>query len=97
MSAFFFALPTFIEKDKWLVNISIPIHFRYHQAKSASMGQLRDLVHISHPSVHLLCDIEENSDCSLYTQLEPCPPDGYSTCDWLPINTFSVSIFDEVL
>ena len=74
----------------------MPIHLRYHRAKSGNLGDLHSTVDISHPNIYLLCELEEHSQCILYTQLEPCPPTGHLNCDWLPINSFSVSTFCNV-
>ncbi|MPC37884.1 Phosphatidylinositol-glycan biosynthesis class X protein [Portunus trituberculatus] len=90
--AYFFTHVEEMTDGRWLANISVPIHFRYHRAWSGqNQPSLEAHVHIPHPAVLLHCDAGVSDACSPLVHLEPCPPAGPQLCQWLPVHTFSTS------
>lgn len=90
--AYFFTHVEEMTDGRWLANITIPIHFRYHRAWSGqNHPSLEAHVHIPHPAVLLHCEAGVSDACSLLVHLEPCPPAGPQLCQWLPVHTFSTS------
>lgn len=57
----------------WLLNVTAPIHVRYHRARSSSRHGSEAVVRISHPTVLLLCSTDLSSSCLPHTLPLPCP------------------------
>ncbi|XP_050730707.1 phosphatidylinositol-glycan biosynthesis class X protein-like [Eriocheir sinensis] len=90
--AYFFVPAQEMDDGRWLANITVPIHIRYHRAWSGQEHPpLEARVHITHPTVMVHCEGGVTEDCSPLVQLEPCPPAGPQLCQWLPVHTFSTS------
>ncbi|XP_045624658.2 phosphatidylinositol-glycan biosynthesis class X protein [Procambarus clarkii] len=89
--AYFYALPSPLNDGRWLVNMTVPVHLRYHRARSGESYPLEVAVRLLHPAVLLQCDDVGGDACRPLVQLEPCPPDGVHQCEWLPVHTFSTS------
>ncbi|XP_042239664.1 phosphatidylinositol-glycan biosynthesis class X protein-like [Homarus americanus] len=89
--AYFYILPQPMSDGRWLVNITVPIHLRYHRARSGESYSLEVPVRLQHPAVLVQCEDVGGDACRPLVQLEPCPPSGVQLCEWLPVNTFSTS------
>ncbi|KAK3875516.1 hypothetical protein Pcinc_019614 [Petrolisthes cinctipes] len=89
---FYTAANHLLPDGRWLANFTVPIHLRYHRARSGESYSLEVEVKVPHPSIFLLCEDNAGGDtCSPLTQLEPCPPSGQQFCEFLPIHSFSTS------
>ncbi|XP_027227398.2 phosphatidylinositol-glycan biosynthesis class X protein [Penaeus vannamei] len=89
--AYFFKRALRMEDGRWLVNMTIPVHFRYHRARSGATYPLEVPVRLQHPAVFLQCEEAGGEICRPLLQLEPCPPSGPELCEWLPVHTFSTT------
>lgn len=77
--------------NQMVMNITVPVHFRYHRARSGMKYSLSVPVVLEHPQVFLMCEDITSEDCKQRTQLEPCPPSGFNMCEYLPIHSFSTT------
>ncbi|KAK7077512.1 hypothetical protein SK128_027408 [Halocaridina rubra] len=89
--AYFYVLPKPLNHGRWMVNVTVPVHFRYHRARSGTSHPLEVGVRLQHPAILLQCEDVGGDVCTPLAQLEPCPPSGYNQCEWLPVHTFSTS------
>lgn len=89
--AYFYVRPQPMNDGRWLVNMTVPIHFRYHRARSGATYPLEVGIRLQHPAILLQCEDVGGDACRPLAQLEPCPPSGHDQCEWLPIHTFSTS------
>ncbi|XP_076063749.1 phosphatidylinositol glycan anchor biosynthesis class X [Oratosquilla oratoria] len=87
---YLFAKPQPTLQDHLLVNLTIPVHFRYHRARNGNIYPLTVSITVPHPSVLLMCE-EFVEGCLPLLLLEPCPPDGRDSCEWLPLHSFSTT------
>ncbi|XP_071550370.1 phosphatidylinositol-glycan biosynthesis class X protein-like [Panulirus ornatus] len=89
--AYFYVVPKPMDDGRWLVNITVPVHLRYHRARSGESYPLEVGVRLQHPSVLIQCEDNGGDTCRPLLQLEPCPPSGLQQCEWLLVHTFSTS------
>lgn len=89
--AYYFVRPRPLDDGRWLINMTIPVHFRYHRARSGTSHPLEVGVRLPHPLIMLQCEDVGGDACRALAQLEPCPPSGRDQCEWLPVHTFSTS------
>nr|XP_053650870.1 phosphatidylinositol-glycan biosynthesis class X protein-like [Cherax quadricarinatus]XP_053650871.1 phosphatidylinositol-glycan biosynthesis class X protein-like [Cherax quadricarinatus]XP_053650872.1 phosphatidylinositol-glycan biosynthesis class X protein-like [Cherax quadricarinatus] len=89
--AYFYMLPRPFSDGRWVVNMTVPVHLRYHRARSGESYPLEVAVRLQHPAVFLQCEDIGGDACRPLVHLEPCPPNGVQQCEWLPVHTFSTS------